>query len=494
MFCQKDTCSKCIEQYLIGRPEDAHCLHCRVNYHADTLQLICTKTYLKQVYFQHRQEILIAKEKANLPPLQDVAMARKQTREKVKRIDSVKQEMKALRVMRDNLDQEYRESFQRHTNKMKNKENVDEEDLKIREYNEKREMYSEMLYDKKKEISAIRWDDEKVEIKEEKEERKKFIRRCTRDNCQGFLSQAWKCGMCEYYSCCKCFMVKTKNQDEPHECKPEDVETANMIKLDSKPCPKCGEFIMKTGGCSQMFCISCKTSWDWNTGNIVTSGPLHNPHYYEWMKRTGGMMPRNPADVPCGGFPDIWELRAFPRGTKRNVTQSFYEFHRICQEIQDVSQRTYRAHIDQDQLNEYHIQFLLNDITEKQWGRYLAMNEKKRKRDSEVQEVFMAFRTVAVELIMRVQQYSDEKVENITRLTPLKAEQFLVDLNIQITEFIEMINKAFEKISRSYSYSVPFIDSAYSEPDEMSFYYLRTKNYVEKSKKKVHEMIEEFME
>jgi hypothetical protein len=145
-------------------------------------------------------------------------------------------------------------------------------------------------------------------------------------------------------------------------------------------------------------------------------------------------------------------------------------------------------------MNEYHIQFLLNDITEKQWGRYLAMNEKKRKRDSEVQEVFMAFRTVAVELIMRVQQYSDEKVENITRLTPLKAEQFLVDLNIQITEFIEMINKAFEKISRSYSYSVPFIDSAYSEPDEMSFYYLRTKNYVEKTKKKVHEMIEEFME
>ena len=61
-FCSKDACSKCIEQYLTSRHEDAHCLHCRVNYNDTMLNEICTKTYLQQTYFRHRQEVLMNRE------------------------------------------------------------------------------------------------------------------------------------------------------------------------------------------------------------------------------------------------------------------------------------------------------------------------------------------------------------------------------------------------------------------------------------------------
>ena len=79
-YCKEATCSKCIERYLLERFEDAHCLHCRVNYNDTALKEICTKTYLQHTYFKHRQDVLMNREKANLPGLQDVAAAEKQRR------------------------------------------------------------------------------------------------------------------------------------------------------------------------------------------------------------------------------------------------------------------------------------------------------------------------------------------------------------------------------------------------------------------------------
>jgi hypothetical protein len=314
------------------------------------------------------------------------------------------------------------------------------------------------------------------------EERKRFIRRCTHDDCKGFLSNAWKCGMCEWYSCSKCFIVKGDKHDSPHECLKEDIETADLIRKNCKPCPKCGEQIEHGGGCSQMWCITCQTPWDWVTGKIVTSGPLHNPLYYEWLRRTGGNVQRNPADVPCGGFPRAWELVRMPRGMLPHVADKFREFHRICQELQDISQHQYQTHIDNTTINAIHIRLLLQEIDEKQWGRYLAINEKKRKRDTEVQEVFGAFRMVAVELINRVHRYSDMKYRSFTDVPVIWAEQFINNLFIEIQELIRMINDAFRTISISHSYSVPSIGMR--NDDRHTEYYIMTTKFVEEKKKR----------
>jgi hypothetical protein len=236
-------------------------------------------------------------------------------------------------------------------------------------------------------------------------------------------------------------------------------------------------------GCSQMFCISCQTPWDWNTGKIVTSGPIHNPHYYEWMKRTNGVIARNPADVPCGGFPGGWELVRFPRGMRRNISNLFYEFHRICMELQDVSTRQYRSHIDQAPLNQLNIKFLLGELDEKKWGRLLAVHEKKRKRDAEIQEVLGAFRMVAVELINRVQNYNNGPIRRFTDLPLCQAEDFLIDLNVQIQALITMINDALRATSITHSYSVPYIHNTWNEQDSFNYYRVLTKNFKNDLKK-----------
>ena len=198
MFCNKDTCSKCIEQYLVGRPEEAHCLHCRVNYHAESLQKICTKTYLKQVYFQHRQEVLIAKEKANLPLYQDAAIRRKKLQVHLKEKAAITVEKNSLEKMKRDLDDEYSTYLIRYKSQKVNNEDTSETENKIKEYHAKIDSFNELIRDKVEEKRRHDWDfhhqdQTNNDEKEKEKERKKFIRRCTRDNCQGFLSNVWKC-------------------------------------------------------------------------------------------------------------------------------------------------------------------------------------------------------------------------------------------------------------------------------------------------------------
>jgi hypothetical protein len=917
-YCKGDACSKCIERYLLDRHEDAHCMHCRVNYNDATLHEICTKTYLQNTYFKHRQEVLINRERANLPGLQDVAIDERKKRDDAAKIALIKQEISALEQKRNMIMTEYNTVYTEYYSRLSLKQDASEFRKKLDRILIETDKIKVTIRTKQDEINYIRWPAAyglPGAAKKPEEEKKKFIRRCTRDGCQGFLSTAWKCGICEYYSCSKCFVTKTKKQDDPHECKQEDVETAEMIKKDSKPCPNCGEFIMKTSGCfakdtpillwngrikmsqdikagdelvgddgtkrtvldtttgvdtlyevkqnggmtyivnskhtlvlrytgekniywnesgqywiihwfdrknlcgksraiktsfmktkeeaykeieefrdtlnfsedieikvddymelkksdkmrllgfkssgvnwekkevlldpylmglylgdgindgmsfainadadpeildyilkwaeehdsevvhddmyrfrvrrrgnkiniqkaigrgascetcngckkrickvcdtpeityndedykmsrknklsecieyygllrskkfipndylindrdtrlkllagiidtdghltkaqegrrilisssiksfaqqivllsrslgfattirtiskkgisfkkggekkdyddhyqinisgniceiptlierkkcvsstqnrlhtsiqvseiglgeyfgwkvdcnskfvlsditcvrncSQMFCISCQTPWDWNTGKVVTGGVIHNPHYYEWMKRNGVAAPRNPADVPCGGYPNAWELRRMPKGLPGSVSNKFFEFHRICQELQDISERTYRSHIDQNAITDINVKFLLGDFDEVRWGQQLGKNERKRKRDNEVQEIFAAFRMVAVELLNRVQNYRSEdgKITNFTMLPVPEAQKFLEALDVEIGALITMINDALRNVSISYSYSVPYIAV------DGKFYSIKTKNFSDEVKKK----------
>jgi hypothetical protein len=232
-----------------------------------------------------------------------------------------------------------------------------------------------------------------------------------------------------------------------------------------------------------MWCISCQTPWDWTTGKIVTNGIIHNPHYYEWMKRTGGAAPRNPADIPCGGYPTIWELRRMPKGINVSISNKFHEFHRICQELQDISERGYRSHIDNATTSGINVKFLLGDFDEKRWGQNLAKTEKKRKRDNEVQEIFVAFRMVAVELINRVQNYDDGTIRNFSVLPVKNAEKFIENLDIEIQALITMINDALRNVSISYCYSVPYINM------DGGYYGIKTKNFSSEVKKKKKDVV-----
>jgi hypothetical protein len=131
-----------------------------------------------------------------------------------------------------------------------------------------------------------------------------FIQKCPLNDCKGFLKSNWACGLCDKTVCSRCFLEKNSG----HECNKDDVETAKLIKKETRECPGCNIRIFKIDGCNQMWCVECHTTFDWVTGNIVTS-KTHNPHYYEWLRKTQGSVPREPGDNdgagPCNVVNDI---------------------------------------------------------------------------------------------------------------------------------------------------------------------------------------------
>ncbi|MFM2228058.1 MAG: hypothetical protein RL664_1401, partial [Bacteroidota bacterium] len=144
--------------------------------------------------------------------------------------------------------------------------------------------------------------------------------------------------------------------------------------------------------------------------------------------------------------------------------------------FQEISERSYRSHFDNDTTNAINVKFLLNDCDEKHWGQLLAKNERKRKRDYEVQEIFAAFRMVAVELISRIQTYrmpsiKPENMSTTETLVQLQVlEEFIKNVLVEIDELIIMINNALKQISINYSYTVPNISTG-------TYYSIKHKNF-----------------
>jgi hypothetical protein len=128
--------------------------------------------------------------------------------------------------------------------------------------------------------------------------RRAFVRACPDAECRGFLSTQWKCGICEKRTCNKCHEIIGINNETEHTCDPANIATAELLNNDTKSCPTCGTGIYKIEGCDQMFCTMCHTAFSWRTGRLETH--IHNPHYYELMRRMGGNMQRNQDEVICG--------------------------------------------------------------------------------------------------------------------------------------------------------------------------------------------------
>lgn len=121
-------------------------------------------------------------------------------------------------------------------------------------------------------------------VKDDKKKKKTNERsiRCASDNCKGYIDKHNKCSLCNNLTCPKCLELRKSE----HKCNPDTLKSVEAIANDSRPCPNCEVPIHRPFGCSQMFCINCKTFFNYETGQIY-SHAIENPEYNDFIRRGG---------------------------------------------------------------------------------------------------------------------------------------------------------------------------------------------------------------
>jgi hypothetical protein len=310
-------------------------------------------------------------------------------------------------------------------------------------------------------------------IGEEKKEARKFIMPCPNGDCRGYLSSQYKCELCEHFTCSNCFDVIGLTKDagpsghmhmgtgpSGHMCKQENVESAEYIKKQSKPCPCCGTRISKIDGCDQMWCTQCHKAFSWNTGKIIT-GTIHNPHFYQYQ-RANGNAPRNPGDVVCGGLCDIIQLNRLinhslvtisSQAEKEKLFATIFTIHRLQVHITHMELNPLRNQIRNDlDFEAERVQYILQEISKTELASRIIRRDNARKKHVAILFLYELLTAVGIDMF-----------NSILAITA-KGEMFMNELNAHIAEYNTLrmyCNEHFKEIGMLYGICVPFIDDSW---------------------------------
>ena len=314
IFCNKCCCKVCFAAYT-KEQSVPKCMFCNAELTMDFVEQNTTSTFQTE-YTKFLDDLKFDAERSKLPATQRLAevirLCEKYSNDgnlKLNELNKLKNERRVIKIEykqikknRKNKERDLtteeklaeKNAFEEIKNKLaENKEKIEE----VKE--ETSVLFNERYFygvEKQQQINILLGRVQESDAPE----RQIYSRPCISDECRGFLSRSYKCGTCEKQYCAECHEEKNSRSDVDHVCNEESKATISMIRRDSKPCPKCSIPIEKVSGCSQMWCVSCHTTFDWNTMRIET-GYIHNPEYLRWMRENNREIARNPYDIPGGG-------------------------------------------------------------------------------------------------------------------------------------------------------------------------------------------------
>jgi len=450
--CNFEACKSCVRKYLLNTTKEPHCMNCKKAWSQDFITMNLNRSFITQEYKNTRMDILLDTEMSKMPQTMEAAHRQKQIDSKRTEIFSVDEKICKL-------------------------------NMQIKELNEEKRKCRVDIYN-------LHNNGDKSN------ERRKFIMPCPGNDCRGFLNSQYKCEMCNMHTCPKCLIIIGPNKNVEHICNEDMVKSAELIKKETKPCPACGTRISKISGCNQMWCTNCHVAFSWNTGTI-DNGPVHNPHFYEYQKTTttGGIAPRNPGDIVCGGMCNYVMLRTVftniilkteyfvkNRVFVNNLVSVFYSLHRIGVHISQVSLPHYREQArDIDHNEGLRVDYILKRKTKEELRTIVYQRDYTRQKN---REVLYILELISVTLIETFNQIINSKN---------KLPKFIAELEQYHTDFMNLANYAneqLETISVSYNRSVPMLIfpgefSTINPPDvkEWSFEERKSCKYSEKKKK-----------
>lgn len=396
-YCNFDACRTCCETYVLGE-SSSKCMspQCGRDWTREFIRSAFTGTFIKGKLKEHREQLLYDNERALLPATQPLV-------ERVIKRENIIRQMKDI--------------------------NKQITELRIKGYELQTELY-------------------RVDNNTGTVERAEFIKSCPDTNCRGFLSSQWKCGLCEKWACNACHEIKGDTRDAPHECNPDVVATVTLLANDTKACPNCRTGIFKIGGCDQMWCTQCHTAFNWRTGRV--ENVVHNPHYFEWLRRNGNEVPRNPGDVPCRN-----ELQHTIFIDMRNLLRNRHATHPLSKVCESFLERTIRNTIhlrhvilpayqvvNRERRNEQlRINYMRKIITAEEFKITLQRNEKKSDKSREIHNVLDILLNTATDIVFRFEDH----------LRTVEPGTWTTNIVEEIDPIVDYVNECLRDISKVYT-------------------------------------------
>jgi hypothetical protein len=348
LHCDVAVCTECFVNYLLSREHDVSCHSCNKPWSEDFVDEHADDAFRNGALRQHRTKFLIDQEEARLPDLQDRAR-------RFKTASSTSSKTRYVRHMIESYGAPIHHWF-----------------------NETDCAAAEALY-------GPGW----ARGGSAAPVPKKVVLRACPLECRGFLDQEGKCGMCAKQVCLKCHeSLDSKTPQDDHKCDPAAVATVRLLAKETKPCPTCHAPIFKIDGCDQMWCTLCQTPFSWITGQKET-GRVHNPHYYEWMRRTQGSVPREPE---CRDG----QLRDWRRTNTTLTLRLLQDFHRT---IAEEAQYNRPPAANDEAINVLGVRYLAGDLPKQEWARRVYIEKRHMKRFQAVYEIRRAFAAAGTDIM-----------------------------------------------------------------------------------------------
>jgi hypothetical protein len=200
--------------------------------------------------------------------------------------------------------------------------------------------------------------------------------------------------------------------------------------------------------CDQMWCTGCQTAFNWRTGRIEQN--VHNPHYFEWLRRNGNAVPRAAGDNPCQQ-----ELTHNTFIYIRNLLRNSHKEHALAKSCEAFLEKVIRNNIhlryavlpmyaEQNRAtrNEaLRIQYMRNLLTENDFKIQLQRNEKKINKNRELRNIMEVLCATVSDIVLIFQ---DNIANNRTAA---------IDMSIleRIDPIVDYTNSCLKDISKTYN-------------------------------------------
>ena len=212
--------------------------------------------------------------------------------------------------------------------------------------------------------------------------------RCALPGCKGSLDAEGVCCVCSQCHCTTCLEAYGDGAREGHTCNPSKVATIKLLRETARPCPGCGAQVAKVrdGGCDQMWCTQCHTTFSWATGRAQVGARIHNPHYIEHLRANGGAPARAPGDIPGGALCTARALMRSIKGLPREqclVIRNCWELaRRAAQRVETWA--TYLVDDGADRAQRARVAYLVGRATEEEMSQDCLAARETHERETQV--------------------------------------------------------------------------------------------------------------